>query len=255
MGSPADAGKGAGMNKPMKGKAQKGSPQVPAAAGKRAVTIKGVKDGLVFHFDDACRYTELVADLRHKLDKTHDQILSGPPIHVRIMLGQRQLNEAERSEILEIIAGRENLIVQSMETAPKAAGPKNPLAELKLIKGIVRSGQTVEHEGHLMLLGDVNPGGTVRAVGDIYILGALRGMAHAGYLGDRNAIIAASLLGPTQLRIAGIISRPPDEWGLDRDKDSMMEFACIREDAMVIDKINQLQRLRPDAQNMLLNGE
>ncbi|WP_438434354.1 septum site-determining protein MinC [Gorillibacterium sp. sgz500922] len=243
------------MNKPMKGKPQKDPPAASAAAGKRAVTIKGVKDGLVFHFDDACRYTELVEDLRHKLGKTHDQILSGPPIQVRIKLGRRRLNEAERAEILEIIAGRENLIVQAIETDPEAPAPSDPMKELKIIKGVVRSGQTVEHDGHLMLLGDVNPGGAVLAAGDIYILGALRGMAHAGYQGDRSAIIAASLLGPTQLRIAGIISRPPDEWGFDREKESTMEFACIREDVMVIDKINQLQRLRPDAQNMLLNGE
>jgi len=244
------------MNKPMKGKPRKDpAAAAPGTVGKRAVTIKGVKDGLVFQFDDTCRYTELVEELRHKLGKTHDQILSGPPIHVQVKLGSRRLNESEKEEILEIIASRENLLVQSMETDPEVPGPTDPLKELKIIKGVIRSGQTVEHDGHLMLLGDVNPGGTVLAAGDIYIMGSLRGMAHAGYLGDRNAIIAASHLGPTQLRIAGIISRPPDEWGMEREKDSFMEFACIREEVMVIDKINQLQRLRPNAQNMLLDGE
>ncbi|WP_392389007.1 septum site-determining protein MinC [Gorillibacterium timonense] len=240
------------MNKPMKGKPRKDSAG-PSGASRSRVTIKGVKDGLIFQMDDSCRYTELIEELRHKLSKTHDQILSGPPIHIQVKLGTRRINEAEKTEILEIIASRENLLVQSVETDPEVPKPSDPMSELKIIKGVIRSGQTVEHDGNLMLLGDVNPGGTVLAAGDIYILGSLRGMAHAGYLGERGAIVAASHLRPTQLRIAGIISRPPDEWGI--DKDSYMEFAYIREDAMVIDRINQLHRLRPDAQNMFLNGE
>ncbi|MDF2716220.1 MAG: minC, partial [Paenibacillus sp.] len=110
-------------------------------------------------------------------------------------------------------------------------------------KGIIRSGQTVRHEGHLLFLGDINPGGTLLCTGDIFVLGALRGMAHAGLEGNERALIAASYMRPTQLRIADVISRPPDEWGIE---DASMEFAYIREGSMEIDKINQLHRLRPD---------
>ncbi len=59
----------------------------------------------------------------------------------------------------------------------------------------------------------MNPGGTILSTGSIYVMGSLKGMAHAGRDGDESAVIAASLLKPTQLRIANIISRPPDEWG------------------------------------------
>ncbi|MEO3947148.1 septum site-determining protein MinC [Gorillibacterium sp. CAU 1737] len=241
------------MNKPTKGKPPKDTPPTGNGAARHHVTIKGVKDGLIFQLDDACRYTELIEELRHKLSKTHDQILSGPPIHIQVRLGTRRINEAEKTEILEIIGSRQNLLVQSMETDPEVPKPTDPMSELQVIHGVVRSGQTIEHDGNLMLLGDVNPGGTILAAGDIYVLGSLRGMAHAGHLGKASAIVAASHMRPTQLRIAGIISRPPDEWGV--DKDAYMEFAYIRDDAMVIDKINQLHRLRPDAKYMLLKGE
>ncbi|MCL6456481.1 MAG: septum site-determining protein MinC [Gorillibacterium sp.] len=200
---------------------------------------------------DTCLYTDLIDELKHKLNKTHDKILSGPTISVQVKLGQRTMNEAEKAQILEIIGSRENLLVQSIESDPLEATEVNLSGErITIIKGIIRSGQLIEHEGNLMLFGDVNPGGAIYASGDIYIMGSLRGLAHAGKDGDEATIIAASHLCPTQLRIAGVISRPPDEWGF--EKEAFMEFAYIRDGDMVIDKINQLYRIRPEAQNMFV---
>jgi septum site-determining protein MinC len=108
---------------------------------------------------------------------------------------------------------------------------------------MIRSGQTLETEGHLLLLGDVNPGGTLRCTGDIYVMGALRGTAHAGCEGDENAIIAASLMKPMQLRIADVISRPPDEWA---SAEPWMEYAFLREGTMAIDKMASLGRHRKE---------
>src|SRR5699024_1960787 len=81
---------------------------------------------------------------------------------------------------------------------------------LKSIAKIVRSGQVLDIEGDLLLIGDVNPGGEVRATGDIYILGKLYGIAHAGTKGNEEAVIAASYMNPNQLRISHYISRAPD---------------------------------------------
>ncbi|MNY62125.1 Septum site-determining protein MinC [compost metagenome] len=75
-------------------------------------------------------------------------------------------------------------------------------------------------------------------------MGSLRGMAHAGLDGDEKAIIAASHMRPTQLRIAGVISRSPDEWGIE---EAFMEFAYVKEGKMEIDKLHQLHRIWPDA--------
>ena len=214
---------------------------------KPHVTIKGVKDGLVFILSDTCLYTELIEELTHKLNKTHDQILSGPSVAVQVKIGTRVLNQAEREQIAGLIGSRENLLVQSIESErPAPAEPLDRSEPITVIKGIVRSGQVVDHTGNLLLFGDVNPGGSIQATGSIYIMGSLRGLAHAGKDGDELAIIAASHLCPTQLRIAGVISRPPDEWEF--EKEAFMEFAHIRDGDMVIDKISQLYRIRPEAQ-------
>jgi septum site-determining protein MinC len=213
------------------------------AAVKHLVTIKGVKDGLVFVLDDTCTMTDLLGELKHKLEKTHHKILFGPLVHVQVKLGKRHILDVEKEQIQTIIKSKGNLIVKSIETDPPELSPLPDLS-IKVIHGIIRSGQTIRHEGKLMLMGDVNPGGIIESTGDIYIMGSLRGMAHAGIDGDQQAIIAASHLRPTQLRIADIISRPPDEWGID---EAFMEFAYIHNGIMEIDKISQLQKVRPDS--------
>ena len=78
------------------------------------------------------------------------------------------------------------------------------------MKQTLRSGQRVCHNGHLVIIGDVNPGAELVADGDITVWGALRGMAHAGASGDINAEIRALKFGAIQLRIAQAIARSPD---------------------------------------------
>jgi len=208
---------------------------------KSLVTIKGVKDGLVFLLDDASEFDALLDELEAKLAK-HEQQLSGPIVHIQIKLGARQLGEEDKERIRSAIRKQGNFVVQSIESDPVPVGPADySTYKVETVTGMVRSGQTLEHEGHLLLLGDVNPGGTVRSTGDIYIMGALRGMAHAGCAGHAEAIIAASLMKPTQLRIADVISRPPDEWA---SSEPWMEYAYLQEGSMQIDKMAHLHHNR-----------
>lgn len=203
------------------------------------VRIKGIKDGLVFLLDDKCPFEDLLSELRYKLEHSHQNILTGPIVHVDIKLGNRPVTEEDKEAVLEILKSQGNLLIRSVE-ALEEPGESDPDA-LFLMSGMIRSGQVLHHEGNLLFLGDVNPGGTISCSGDIYILGALRGMAHAGVDGNQDAIIAASLLSPTQLRIADVISRPPDEWGT---RESSMEFAYLSSGAMQIDKIHNIVKLR-----------
>ncbi|MFD2670484.1 septum site-determining protein MinC [Marinicrinis sediminis] len=210
---------------------------------KPNVTIKGVKDGLVFLLNDQCEFQELLSELKHKLEHTHQQILSGPIIHVQIKLGTRLISPQERQEIQDILKSRGNLIVQSIESEVEEEASKSG-KNVKVLKGMVRSGQTINHHGNLLFIGDVNPGGSLVCTGDIWIMGSLRGMAHAGSEGNEEAVIAASHLRPTQLRIADCISRPPDEWGID---EAFMEFAYLEKGSMQINKITHLYKIRPGA--------
>jgi septum site-determining protein MinC len=211
--------------------------------GKSHITIKGIKEGLVFLLDDQCDFITLLDELNAKLDK-HVQQFTGPIVHIFIKLGARQLEEEDKERIRLILRRQGNLIIQSIESDALEVDPiLKMVPSLHTMSGIIRSGQTVEFEGHLLLLGDVNPGGTVRCTGDVYVLGALRGTVHAGVDGNQDAIIAASLMKPTQLRIADVISRPPDEW---ISVEPLMEYAFLREGTMAIDKMTSLSRHRKE---------
>ncbi len=78
------------------------------------------------------------------------------------------------------------------------------------LRQTLRSGQAISHEGHLVIIGDVNAGAEVRAHGDITIWGSLRGVAHAGIGGNQQAEIRALKFEPIQIRIADSIARSPD---------------------------------------------
>lgn len=79
------------------------------------------------------------------------------------------------------------------------------------VKATMRSGQDITYNGSVIVFGDVNPGAEITATGNIIVYGTLRGIAHAGCEGNRNAIVYAKILHPIQLRIADLISISPDE--------------------------------------------
>lgn len=105
-----------------------------------------------------------------------------------------------------------------------------------LLKTTVRSGQSVAFDGDVVIIGDVNPGGEILATGDIVVMGTLRGVAHAGASGNRQAMVAAMRLVPTQLRIGDIVARPPDG---SREHPEGAEVARIRDDVLTIEKLDR----------------
>jgi septum site-determining protein MinC len=86
-----------------------------------------------------------------------------------------------------------------------------PLADALYLEMTVRSGGEIRHPGSVIIFGDVNPGGMVVADGDILIWGRLRGVAHAGAGGNRECLIMALQMEPTQLRIADAVARAPEK--------------------------------------------
>jgi septum site-determining protein MinC len=80
----------------------------------------------------------------------------------------------------------------------------------EIINKTLRSGQKVEHDGDVFIMGDVNPNSYVIASGNIIVMGTLRGIVHAGASGDETAFVMALKLKPQQLRIGSFFTRAPD---------------------------------------------
>jgi septum site-determining protein MinC len=85
--------------------------------------------------------------------------------------------------------------------------------EAVLVRRTLRSGRSIRHRGHVVVIGDVNPGAEIVAGGDIVVWGRLRGIAHAGADGNSETVVCALDLSPTQLRIAHHIAISPARKG------------------------------------------
>ncbi len=104
-------------------------------------------------------------------------------------------------------------------------------------RGTVRSGQTLEFPGNIVVIGDINPGAYVVASGDIVVMGRLHGVVHAGAEGEERAVIIGADFRPSQLRIAQYIGRPPDEYPRSRTKHPQTEKASVRDGVILIEPI------------------
>ena len=105
------------------------------------------------------------------------------------------------------------------------------VSETKFHKGSLRSGQKLETEGSIVILGDVNSGAEVIASDNIVVLGSLRGLAHAGAKGNKNAIIAAGKLEAVQIRISNIVKE------IDRDEEPahIQAYVYVDDDKIIIE--------------------
>ena len=79
----------------------------------------------------------------------------------------------------------------------------------QVVQKTMRSGSSVKFDGDVTVMGDVNAGAEITAAGNILVMGALKGVAHAGGTGDETATIFAFDLKPTQLRIGRRIAITP----------------------------------------------
>jgi septum site-determining protein MinC len=98
-------------------------------------------------------------------------------------------------------------VPMQLAATPEISLPNEP--GTRIVMGPVRSGVILEHFGHLIIFGDINPGAEVRASGNIVVLGRLRGTAHAG-IGQEVGFILALRLEPQQLRIGRQVARAAD---------------------------------------------
>ncbi|SCC20921.1 septum site-determining protein MinC [Fictibacillus enclensis] len=212
------------------------------------VTIKGTKDGLVLLLDDLCSFEHLLEELNDKLSDDHGQLLNGPLISVIVKTGNRYLTDQQSGLIREIIGQKKNLEIKRFETNVITVAEAEEMkkeAQIMRVSKVVRSGQVLSVQGDLLLIGDVNPGGTIVATGNIFVLGSLKGIAHSGSSGNREAVIAASVMKPTQLRIADMINRAPDHYP-EHGHEMECAFISDEEGQILIDRISIVHKIRPE---------
>jgi septum site-determining protein MinC len=190
--------------------------------------IKGVREGVLVTLGQAAWADQLAALIsrienqpaffhgaRLALDVGSQHLRVVDLSSLRDQLSERGINLwAILSESSTTETNAQNLGLATRLSKPRPPQAQNsaddiPAEAAKWVKGPLRSGAKVTHEGPVVVLGDVNPGAEIVAAGSIIVWGRLRGVVHAGASGDENSVVCALELAPTQLRIAGGIAVSP----------------------------------------------
>jgi septum site-determining protein MinC len=209
------------------------------------IQIKGLRDGLLVSLDDAPWEEQRIALLaqvddqpaffqgaRLALDVASQILRVNELVELRDQLSERGIalwaviSESPTTEQTAQLLGLATRISKPRPEEGRKFAVEDLAEETAMfLNRTLRSGTRIEFAGHVVGLGDVNPGAEVVAEGNVIIWGRLRGMVHAGAKGNRKAVICALDLSPMQLRIADEVSAPLEPRDLPRP-----EMARINKD-------------------------
>jgi septum site-determining protein MinC len=222
------------------------------------IQIKGIREGLLIILGDG-EWPTLRAAFLEQVQQQADFLKGGRLI---LDVGNQVLRASELGQLRDILSDRglslyavlsgSSVTQQTAQTLGLATRISRPQPErvihpvetvltgeqAVLLRRTLRSGFSVQHTGHVIVIGDVNPGAEIIAGGDVIVWGRLRGLVHAGAQGDENAIVCALDLSPTQLRIAGKISVTPSRTSLFQRGKNQPEMARIIDGVVIAEAWN-----------------
>ena len=199
-------------------------------ANSNLVQIKGVRDGLLVSLGDAGWPVVERALMEH----IEQQPAFFQGARLALDVGNQTLKSAELSSLRDKLSEHGIMLwavlspspitentAQILGMATRIHKPRSAMVEASLparknaedmalwVNKTLRSGTKIEHPGHVVVFGDINPGAEVVAEGSVIVWGRLRGLVHAGSSGNEDAVVCALELSPMQLRIAGQIAVAP----------------------------------------------
>ena len=216
---------------------------------ENSVLFKGTTNGISIWLDEHMELDALKEALR---TKTREAKTFFEDAETAITFSGRVLNKDEENELLNIIYKESDLSISIIKPDSAAACGDAAAAQLGLAppsavssrneqltyyyEGALRNGQSIRYNGSVVILGDANPGSEIIASGNIIVMGALKGLVHAGCTGDAYSYVCALRLSPTQLRICDIITYIPEE-KKNRHKNTPA-YAYIQEGVIYIAPLN-----------------
>lgn len=177
---------------------------------RNSVIIKSNKYGLIVILDEHLPFQELLQDVADKFEEAANFFKNAK---MAVTFRGRILNRVQEKELVETIVNHsgvhilcivdEDMVVEEhyrniMDSAIEDGIKDNGF----FYRGTLRTGQMLESETSIVILGDVSPGANVIAKGNVVILGSCRGTVYAGATGDSKCFVAALVMKPMQIRIA-----------------------------------------------------
>lgn len=213
-----------------------------------SVIIKCNKYGLIVILDENLPFEELIKDVEDKFKESAKFFKNAK---MAMTIRGRSLTQVEEKQVVETIVDscglhilciidedrkEELLFHQAVDKAMEEKDAEDGW----FYRGTLRSGQVLESEHSIVIIGDVNPGANVTSKGNIVVLGSLRGIAYAGATGDRNCFVAALVMKPIQVKIADKMARSAITKRVD-DAEYKLDpkIAYVKEDHIYVKPISQ----------------
>lgn len=193
---------------------------------QQSVVLKSNKYGINLILDDSMNFDELLQCIIEKFKESEGFFKNAK---MAISFEGRKLTQEEEFQIVEAISEnssvhiicildndelKEELVRQRIEQFEEEQAGKTG----EFYKGTLRSGQVLDCESSVVVIGDVNPGAKVISKGNIVVLGALKGNAYAGANGNEQSFVAALDMDPVQIKIGDVIGRSADKSATDKKK-------------------------------------
>lgn len=218
---------------------------------KNSVLFKGTKDGITVVLSENFSFSEILEQLKIKIDESK-QYFGGEKTNIKIT--GRNLSTLEEEEVFDIIAKTANLEIAfiglekyfTSKSINSTQKPDEliPVPEKSIFTstknttyfhtGTLRSGDIINFEGSVVVIGDTNPGSEINAQGNIIVQGKIGGIVHAGCYGDYNCYVSAFNLSPIQLRISDKIIQMPEEILKENKTTFIPRMAYIKDDQITI---------------------
>ncbi|ABR32684.1 MULTISPECIES: septum site-determining protein MinC [Clostridium] len=204
------------------------------------ILIKGNKDGIntTINMNKFACFDDMLVLLIKKLSKGK-HFYKGTTLILRIDL--KLVNKKEVGILKEKLLTQielKDIVLEDIEKEIEQVNEKEVKVfsgvyegKTKFIRKTVRSGECINYQGNIVIVGDINSGAEVYAAGNVIVLGRIRGKVSAGTNGNIKAVIAAFLLQPELLKIANVIAMSPD----DIEKPSYPELARIRDGLIIVE--------------------
>lgn len=194
---------------------------------KNSVSIKGNKYGIVVFVKEDALFDEVKNEIAVKI-KESAKFLGNASSAVSFE-GKRLTNE-EQQEVIDIITEYSDMNIVCIiddekekkfrEAVEKVEKQMEPIPQEAYVsdvtggqfyRGTLRSGQVLESDSSVVILGDVNPGAKIISGGNVVVLGSLKGTVYAGLAGDASSFVVALDMRPVQIRIGDTIARCSDK--------------------------------------------
>ena len=169
--------------------------------GRSTVIIKSNPYGLILNLDPEVPFDELRQAVAEKFRMSAAFFKNA---RLALTFRGRTLSKEEENILVDENKESQEFYRNALE---QSLQKKKEEDDGHFYRGTLRSGQVLETETSIVILGDVNPGAQVVSKGNIVILGCCMGNIYAGAAGDSTCFAAALTMKPMQLRIADRIAR------------------------------------------------